>query len=150
MDIGIKINYLSSKVAGNKEKRELFFFEWGTIVSVHPNFRIGIHLHNPFGISDHEMLPVPEIYTAGFSWQWDDLFLFTGKAERKDGKHLFSGGLEYTYLGYLKIACGFNSSGNGFYSGIRILPGALEIAVQYQSDHIVGNITGIAIGWSKK
>lgn len=149
LDIGVKVDYLFSKVAEQAGIRQTVFFETGLIFTLPYEIRIGLHAYNPADIArlaGSSSLYTAEKYTAGVSWKIDRMFTLTGQVEILDADVLFAAGVLFLYEGFLRLRCGFRTEYNNIYAGAGIKWNRYEFDLNYNTHPHLGNMLSICLG----
>lgn len=148
LDIGVKVDYLFSKVAKQPGSRQSFFFETGFIFSLPYRIVVGVHTSNPGNIARltaPEQLYVAEKYTAGVSWKPDEVFTIATQLDMVDSEALFSAGVEYVYRQFLTARAGFRTGYNSVYAGLGGVWNRFELSVNYNTHIYLGNLMSFCL-----
>ncbi len=133
VDIGIRINYNSIRLAGYGSGGTVTA-ELGTIWHITPSLHTGIHVYNPIG-GKIVQEKLPFLYSWGIGYEASDKFFISSiiaKEEQQPVNVTIS--MQYLYTEHLAVGAGVTTGNNGYYAGVGIMwkTNRIDVISNYQ------------------
>lgn len=136
--IGLQLNYLHNKIAGNYGTAESVNFEIGILSQPIDNLLIGAHVYNPSRskIGDEN---IPTIFNLGVSYLFSEKVLFAVGTE-KDLRHeaIFKAGLDYRIIEYVSLQAGISTNPSKYSFGIGFHYNNINAHVGFSNHQTLG------------
>lgn len=152
MDVGVKFNYHTIKVAGYGNAYAINF-EAGTILHLTEQLRAGFHVYNPFSskFSKSNTEKLPAIFKTGLGYEASDkVFVSTEIIKQEDEPVNVNVGLQYNLQQKVLLRAGISTANTNSFAGVGIYFGNLRLDVNAAYHPQLGFTPGLLLLYNFK
>ena len=147
VDIGVKINYNTVRIAGYGNTSTVNF-EAGTIFHVTDQLHAGFHVYNPLNskLGKNSTEKLASIYRIGLGYEASDkVFLSTEIVKEENREVGVNAGLQYNVHEKVLIRAGISTSSNLSYAGVGLRFGLLRLDINASYHPQLGFTPGLLL-----
>jgi len=145
VSLGVQVDYITEKSAGDYRDVSHLTFEAGMTVLLSSSLTLGLHLFNPLT----SVNTLPSSVNAGVEWQHtDDLSVVIETSKVTDEPLSVQGGISWNVLDRLILRTGYMSSPSCFSFGLGYANGSLETDAGFLVNSITGVTSSVSFIWN--
>ncbi|MCY7423289.1 MAG: hypothetical protein LH478_16270 [Chitinophagaceae bacterium] len=152
LDVGVKFNYHSIKIAGYGNAAAINF-EAGTIFHLTEQLHAGFHIYNPFSssFSKNNAEKLPAIFKTGLGYEASDkVFISTEIIKQEDEPVNVNVGLQYNLQEKVLLRTGISTANTSSFAGVGIYLGNIRLDVNASYHPQLGFTPGILLLYNFK
>jgi hypothetical protein len=144
ISLGVQVDYVSEKGAGDYRDVSHITFETGMTFSLSPSLTAGMHVFNPLT----PLNSLPSAINAAIQWKhYDDLFLTLGSSKISSEPLSVQCGISWEILDRLVVRSGYMSSPSSFSFGVGFRTGSLQIDAGFLANSVTGITSSVSLTW---
>jgi hypothetical protein len=145
MSLGVQVDYISEKSAGDYRDVSNVTFETGITLTLTSSLTAGMHLINPL----KPLNSLPSSVNAAIQWkQSDDLTLALGSSKASSEPLSVQCGISWKILDRLVIRSGYMSFPSSFSFGLGIRTGSLHTDAGFLVNSRTGMTSSVSLIWT--
>jgi len=145
MSLGVQVDYISERSAGDYRDVSNVTFEAGVTLTLSSSLTAGMHLSNPL----KPLNSLPSAVDAAIQWrQSDDLILTLGSSKGSREPLSVQCGISWRILDRLTIRSGYMSSPSAFSFGLGVRTGSLQTDAGFLVNSRTGLTSSVSLIWT--